>query len=323
MSLKVRVIHSGAFNRLARLGKENHPSWEYDVTEHPKNPLHWVINDGSGVTIPKEDCQVIEEKKMVKVKLIHTVTLGMKEGDILDVYESPENTDYWHHEPSGWDLSKTLCKIIEPEEEKMEKPTYKFSYPTENFYLESHDGYTWFCKAEGRIYRGNPRDGFKAGPFVEGEKESDPEKEADAFEKMSVSEQRSAHKKFLRDIEKRENEKNKSWAKEQEEKTINSIKKQIQDEFERIDKNILESFRKEKLGEPYTSQGFINLIKAQGDVSLSDAVKNINNQTLVVIPPTEKEVMNWINMHDENIGYDHNTKLAIFAFYYWMKGGNR
>lgn len=39
--------------------------------------------------------------------------------------------------------------------------------------------------------------------------------------------------------------------------------------------------------------------------------------------PSENEVAEWIKMHDENISYDQNTKLAIFAFYYWMKGGNR
>lgn len=35
--------------------------------------------------------------------------------------------------------------------------------------------------------------------------------------------------------------------------------------------------------------------------------------------PSENEVAEWIKMHDENISYDQNTKLAIFAFYYWIK----
>lgn len=203
---------------------------------------------------------------------------------------------------------------------------------------EMHDG-SWFCPEEGRLYKGNPNVGFAPCPFVEAEKEEPINGGSNLGTPIFE-------------------EAGKTWVKEAEEKMINSIQKHIEDEFCRTHDILMEELKNEKEGKKRKFQGFLNLmekedkdtlvgVKEQDEkirkifeeserkrvdylrvkfMNLTDKLflsgKNYTYEEIVeflIIPPSEKEVMDWIKMQDENIGYDQNTKLAIFAFYYWIK----
>jgi len=98
-------------------------------------------------------------------------------------------------------------------------------------------------------------------------------------------------------------------------------KKWEQKVIDDLSKNILisEDIKRRKEGLPSRFNGILDLIEEKKVPTLEEVTGKKPIYSSNEGYPTEQEVKEWLKQHEEEFGFDHNSKLLVWAFYYWTK----
>ena len=295
--IKVRVTKKEALERLFELGYYQ-MSGEFivDVVEMASDVNHFIIKDGRGCTIPKSDCEIVSLTDEVKDD----------QPSPLDELIAPQKKI----NESMMNMEKVLQSgnIIIVTDKFGDK--YEYDWTKEITLKIRHEW--WFRYARGIE---NPKgliideiNGVDMGEWYLAQDGTHIDKNhvytQEGYRALGSSAKHSCIEEMERQI------------KEQ-------IQKDFEDHFNRTHDLLMESIRREKSGEPQKLDGVLKNITPRPDeiVVKEKEFVSLTNKANNCYPP-EQEVKEWLENMSDLTGHDQNTKLTVWAFYYWMKSKN-